>query len=86
MFVLYLNAFLMVIPNIVTKFQNVDIFEHFVTFFIVVCSRMEMVNIPRSVLLVRFVFHVKVVFNIDLFNLNEQVSPRRKIIHVISPI
>ena len=27
-----LNAFLMVIPNIVTKFQNFDIFEHFLTF------------------------------------------------------
>ena len=28
----------MVIPNIVTKFQNFEIFEHFVTFFTVVCS------------------------------------------------
>ena len=28
----YINAFLMVIPNIFTKFQNLDIFEHFVTF------------------------------------------------------
>ena len=34
----YLNAFLMVIPSIVTKFQTFDIFEHFVTFCIVVCS------------------------------------------------
>ena len=30
----------MVIPNIVTKFQNFDIFEHLVTFSIVVCSRL----------------------------------------------
>ena len=27
----YFNAFFMVIPNIVTKFQNFDIFENFVT-------------------------------------------------------
>ena len=27
----YLNAFLMVIQNIVTKFQKFDIFDHFVT-------------------------------------------------------
>ena len=27
---LYVNGFLMMIPNIVTKFQNFDIFEHFV--------------------------------------------------------
>ena len=43
MFVLIRMHFFMVIPNIVNKFQkdqNVDIFEHFVTFFIVVCSRL----------------------------------------------
>ena len=32
MFGTYLNAYRMVIPNVVTKFQNFDIFETFVKF------------------------------------------------------
>ena len=45
MFVLIINAFLMVIPNIVTKFHNFDIFENCVKFGTVVCSP----RLPRGI-------------------------------------
>ena len=44
MFGLFLNAFFIRIPDIVTKFPNLDIFKHFLTFLIVVCSRL-----PRGI-------------------------------------
>ena len=37
----YFNAFLIVIPNIDTKFQNFDILWNFVKFLFVVCSRLS---------------------------------------------
>ena len=50
-FLTFLNAFLMSIPNIVTKFQNVDICETFVTFFNLssahACRVVSMVSVNR---------------------------------------